>query len=76
MMKNTFFFSSSRSSTPENVEYNLTLYRFEGFTHEEHLGPEIRHNYGISNNGVSEILGTEIIILWPTMSLSGKRSYE
>ncbi|XP_069186792.1 integrin alpha-PS2 isoform X4 [Procambarus clarkii] len=59
------------SSSPENIEYNQTLYRSEGYTHEEHLGPEIMHTYGISNNGPSEILKAEIVILWPTMTLTG-----
>ncbi|XP_069941612.1 integrin alpha-PS2 [Cherax quadricarinatus] len=59
------------SSSPENIEYNRTLHRSEGYTHEEHLGPKVRHTYGISNNGPSEILQAEIVILWPTMTLNG-----
>ncbi|KAG7170114.1 Integrin alpha-6-like [Homarus americanus] len=62
----------SRSSAPENIEYNRTLYRSEGLTHEHHLGPEVMHKYGISNNGPSEILETELVILWPTKTLNGE----
>ncbi|XP_042220319.1 integrin alpha-PS2-like isoform X2 [Homarus americanus] len=58
------------SSAPENIEYNRTLYRSEGLTHEHHLGPEVMHKYGISNNGPSEILETELVILWPTKTLN------
>ncbi|KAK3850277.1 hypothetical protein Pcinc_043006, partial [Petrolisthes cinctipes] len=59
------------SSSPENIEYNHTLYRESGYTHEEHLGPELTHVYALSNKGPTPIIGNEVVILWPTQTLNG-----
>ncbi|KAK7008559.1 hypothetical protein SK128_014322, partial [Halocaridina rubra] len=60
------------SSDPENVEYNRTLYDFKYKTREEHLGPQITHKYGLSNKGPSHVMESEVVILWPTKTLSGE----
>ena len=60
------------SSSPENVEYNATLHAVQSQYTEEHLGPEVVHTYGISNTGFSDITQAEIVILWPTKTLSGQ----
>ncbi|XP_042859776.1 integrin alpha-PS2-like isoform X2 [Penaeus japonicus] len=59
------------TSDPERIDYNRSLYAYKSKLHEEHLGPQITHKYGISNTGPSDISETELVILWPTRTLGG-----
>lgn len=65
----------SRTSDPERIDYNRSLYLSKSKQHEEHLGPQITHKYGFSNTGPSDISETELVILWPTRTLGGKSSW-
>ncbi|XP_037799232.1 integrin alpha-PS2-like [Penaeus monodon] len=59
------------TSDPERIDYNRSLYLYKSKLHEDHLGPQITHKYGISNTGPSDISETELVILWPTRTLGG-----
>ncbi|RXG73064.1 Integrin alpha-PS2 [Armadillidium vulgare] len=60
------------SSDPDSIIYNTSLYQIPVRHHESHYGPSVVHKYGLLSEGPSDIEHAEIVILWPSRTLSEK----
>ena len=66
------FFLINRVSDPDVIRFNLSAFTSVAEkSHETHVGPQVIHVYELGNRGPSEILKTDVYILWPTKTLSG-----
>jgi len=66
---------SSSSSHPEDVHYDIALYRDQNVSAvktEQEFGPQVQHVYLIRNRGPSDINEAEAYFLWPAYTRGGK----
>ncbi|CAM1326869.1 ITGAV (predicted) [Pycnogonum litorale] len=61
-------------SSPWTVTYNTSYYsQIKELKYESDVGPEIIHTYTVSSAGVSGIIKTDVVILWPVETVSSKQ---
>ena len=62
----------NRSSHPQEVHYNSTLYNnVTNIVDENEIGPQLVYIYNIRNNGPSTINEAEVYVLWPYQTVDG-----
>ncbi|XP_063227924.1 integrin alpha-PS2 isoform X2 [Bacillus rossius redtenbacheri] len=59
------------SSHPPELHYNTSQFNIEEIKHESEIGPQVIHKYAIVNKGPSDLVETDIFILWPSHTLQG-----
>lgn len=59
-------------SKPKDLHYNPDNYTSEvNATTEAEFGPVVTHNYTIRNQGPSEVIEADAILIWPAQTLAG-----
>ncbi|XP_035735448.1 integrin alpha-PS2-like isoform X1 [Vespa mandarinia] len=59
-------------SRPKEIYYNPSNYTGTNVTTESEFGPAVIHNYIIYNQGPSDILEAEALLIWPAQTLAGE----